>query len=64
MATLARQPTDPLHARIAVLIEQGFSEAQSANCNTPKPSAVSQRQTRRAVVKKTRCLILDPQIPT
>jgi hypothetical protein len=24
MATLARQPTDPLHARIAVLIEQGF----------------------------------------
>ena len=24
MATLARQPTDPLHARIAVLIKQGF----------------------------------------
>jgi len=24
MATLARQPTDPLHARIAVLIAQGF----------------------------------------
>jgi hypothetical protein len=24
MATLARQPTDPLRARIAVLIEQGF----------------------------------------
>jgi hypothetical protein len=24
MATLARQPSDPLHARIAVLINQGF----------------------------------------
>jgi hypothetical protein len=24
----------------------------SANCNTPKPSALSQRQTRRAVVEK------------
>jgi hypothetical protein len=24
MATLARQPADPLHARIAALIKQGF----------------------------------------
>jgi hypothetical protein len=31
MATLARQPTDPLHARIAVLIEQGFIVQSNEN---------------------------------